>query len=134
MTSYRILRDDGISDGIAGQMFVSYDAAHAVLERYYADLCCSDEREYYRIVAAAEERTDPAELGAMDEPATAIHLSPDERRRIRDALRYLARDLHHRSFAVSAERRDLLWQEMDRCLELADRLADESPVVGDELP
>lgn len=133
MTSYRILRDDGISDGIAGQVFASYDAAHAVLERYYADLCCSDEREYYRIVAAAEERADPAGLGAMDEPATAVHLSSDERRRIRDALRCLARDLHHRSFAVSAERRDLLWQEMDRCLELADRLADEGPVAADTL-
>ncbi|MFO7628786.1 MAG: hypothetical protein R6W06_04575 [Prochlorococcaceae cyanobacterium] len=55
MTSYRILRDDGISDGIAGQVFASYGEAHAVLERYYADLCCSDDREYYRIVEAAEE-------------------------------------------------------------------------------
>ncbi len=50
MTRYRIQRDDGVSDGIAGQLFESYDAAYAVLERYYADLCCSDEREYYRIV------------------------------------------------------------------------------------
>jgi hypothetical protein len=49
MSRYRIVRDDGCSDAIAGQVFDSYDAAHAVLERYYADLCCSDEREYYRI-------------------------------------------------------------------------------------
>lgn len=34
----------------------------------------------------------------------------------------MGRDLHHRSFAVSGERRELLWQEMDRCLALADRL------------
>ncbi len=46
---FRIERDDGLSDEIAGQCFASYDDAHAVLERYYADLCCSDEREYYRI-------------------------------------------------------------------------------------
>jgi len=46
---FRIERDDGLSDEIAGQCFTSYDDAHAVLERYYADLCCSDEREYYRI-------------------------------------------------------------------------------------
>jgi predicted dithiol-disulfide oxidoreductase (DUF899 family) len=52
-----------------------------------------------------------------------VSLSPDDWQRIRAALRYLGRDLHHRSFAVSAERRELLWQEMDRCLELADRLA-----------
>ena len=55
MSSYRIVRDDGASDDIAGQCFASYDEAHAVLERYYADLCCSDEREYYRI-----EAVDPA--------------------------------------------------------------------------
>ncbi|MBM5801741.1 MAG: hypothetical protein FJ077_13120 [Cyanobacteria bacterium K_DeepCast_35m_m2_023] len=48
-TLYRIVRDDGRSDYIAGQVFHSYDAAYAVLERYYGDLCCSDEREYYRI-------------------------------------------------------------------------------------
>ena len=42
---------------------------------------------------------------------------------IGDALRYLGRDLHHRSSAVTAERRKLLWEEMDRCLELADRLS-----------
>ncbi len=37
-------------DPIAGQYFDSYDAAYDVLERYYADLCCSDERSFYRIV------------------------------------------------------------------------------------
>lgn len=50
-------------------------------------------------------------------------LSPEDLRRICAALRYLGRDLHHRSFAVSPERRELLWQEMDQCLALADRLA-----------
>ncbi len=49
-------------------------------------------------------------------------LSSDDWCRIREALRYLGRDLHHRSFAVAADRRELLWQEMDRCLALADRL------------
>lgn len=39
----------------------------------------------------------------------AAELSADDRRRICDALRYLGRDL--------------LWQEMDQCLALADRLA-----------
>lgn len=50
-------------------------------------------------------------------------LTPADWRRICDALRYLGRDLHHRSFAVAAERRELLWQEMDCCLELAERLS-----------
>ena len=50
-------------------------------------------------------------------------LTPDDWRRICDALRYLGRDLHHRSFSVTAERRQLLWQEMDQCLALADRLS-----------
>ena len=49
-------------------------------------------------------------------------LDPDDWRRLRDALRYQGRDLHHRSYAVEARRRELLWEEMDRCLELADRI------------
>ena len=49
VSSYRIVRDDGLSDAIAGGVFATYDGAFAVLERYYADLCCSDDREYYRI-------------------------------------------------------------------------------------
>jgi hypothetical protein len=51
--TYQILRDDGVKDGIAGQEFASYDEAYAVVERYYADICCSDDREYYRIVPVA---------------------------------------------------------------------------------
>ena len=31
------------------------DAAYAVVERYYADTCCSDDREYYRIEVLGEE-------------------------------------------------------------------------------
>jgi len=49
MGPYVILRDDGRTDDIAGRRYERYDDAHAVLERYYADLCCSDERAYYRI-------------------------------------------------------------------------------------
>jgi hypothetical protein len=47
--SFRILRDDGTGDALTKQEFASYDEAHPVLERYYADLCCSDDRQYYRI-------------------------------------------------------------------------------------
>ena len=61
MTLYRITRDDGQHDDIAGTSFASYDEAHAILERYYSDLCCSDEREYYRIVAEPAETTDVTE-------------------------------------------------------------------------
>lgn len=56
--------------------------------------------------------------------STTPHLEPDDWRRIREALRYLGRDLHHRSFSVSSDRRELLWQEMDCCLALADRLSE----------
>jgi hypothetical protein len=54
-SGYRISRDDGATDGIAGSCFATYEEAYDVLERYYADLCCSDDREYYRI-----EPLDPA--------------------------------------------------------------------------
>jgi predicted dithiol-disulfide oxidoreductase (DUF899 family) len=55
-------------------------------------------------------------------PLSPPPLSPDDWRRLRDALRYQGRDLHHRSYAVDAQRRELLWEEMDRCLALADRI------------
>ena len=54
-------------------------------------------------------------------PST-LELGSEDWRRLRDALRYQARDLHHRSYAVPADRRELLWQEMDRCLSLAGRI------------
>jgi hypothetical protein len=58
----------------------------------------------------------------MDPGGPLDRLSSDDLGRICDALRYVARDLHHRSYAVTSERRALLWQEMDQCLALADRL------------
>ena len=48
MSRYLSRRDDCISDGIAGQVFDSYDAPYAVLERYCADMRGSDDREYFR--------------------------------------------------------------------------------------
>jgi len=59
-------------------------------------------------------------------------LRPDDWQRICAALRYLGRDLHHRSFAVTQQRRELLWQEMDQCLALADRL--EAGLPGEQDP
>ena len=49
-TTHMILRDEGQPDDIAGRSFDSFDAAYVVLERYYADACCSDESHTYRIV------------------------------------------------------------------------------------
>ena len=65
--------------------------------------------------------TRPIRLPAAMPPAT-LDLGSDDWRRIRDALRYQGRDLHHRSYGVAAERRELLWEEMDRCLSLAARI------------
>jgi len=57
-----------------------------------------------------------------DDPTLGFHASHGDWQRIRAALLYMGRDLQHRSFAVSAERRPLLWEEQDRCLALAERL------------
>ena len=57
-----------------------------------------------------------------DDQASGFKASLEDWQRIRAALLYLGRDLQHRSFAVSAERRPLLWEEQDRCLALAERL------------
>ena len=59
-------------------------------------------------------------------------LEEEDRARIAAALRYMGRDLQHCSYAVNTERRELLWQEMDRCLALAERM-DPQPKLA-ELP
>jgi hypothetical protein len=40
---HRIIRSDGQQDGLTRQSFSSYDMAYEQLERYYGDLCCSDD-------------------------------------------------------------------------------------------
>ncbi|MCP9777701.1 MULTISPECIES: hypothetical protein [unclassified Cyanobium] len=35
-----------------------HDAVYAVVERYNADMYCSDDREYYRIAVVSEELPD----------------------------------------------------------------------------
>lgn len=64
--NYQIQRDDGVKDGIAGQVFASYDEAYAVVERYYADICCSDDREFYRIVPVAMPSPCLPQAAALD--------------------------------------------------------------------
>jgi short-subunit dehydrogenase len=70
---------------------------------------------------------DPFLSESQASPDPLPPLKADDRRRISDALRYMARELHHRSYAVTSQRRELLWQEMDQCLELADRLGPREP-------
>ena len=53
MQSIRFVRDDGQQDAITRRHFSHYDEAYDVLERFYADLCCSDERIEYSIVDTA---------------------------------------------------------------------------------
>jgi hypothetical protein len=55
-------------------------------------------------------------------PCASPECTADDWRRIRDALRYMGRELHGRSYGVEAQRRSLLWAEMDACLQLAERI------------
>ena len=48
---YRIVRDDLQEDSITKLRFANYDDAYDELERFYGDLCCSDERVEYSIVS-----------------------------------------------------------------------------------
>ena len=51
-TTHSIVRSDGQHDVLTRQSFSSYDMAYEQLERYYGDLCCSDDdRIDYVIVA-----------------------------------------------------------------------------------
>ncbi len=47
---YCIVRDDSGEDTLTRLRFRSYDEAYDELERFYAGLCCSDDRVEYSIV------------------------------------------------------------------------------------
>ena len=51
VTLYRIVRDDLQEDAITKLQFSCYDSAYDELERFYGDLCCSDERIEYSIIS-----------------------------------------------------------------------------------
>ena len=61
---FRIVRDDGLEDSVTRMRFGSYDDAYDELERFYGDLCCSDERVEYSIVSQAGARG----VGASSNP------------------------------------------------------------------
>ena len=46
----QIVRDDGLEDALTRRRFGHYNEAYDELERFYADVCCSDERIEYSIV------------------------------------------------------------------------------------
>ena len=48
----RVIRDDGVEDDLTRRCFSTYDEAYDELERFYADLCCSDDRVEYSIMPA----------------------------------------------------------------------------------
>jgi hypothetical protein len=64
----------------------------------------------------------PSSSPISDDQVFGFAASFEDWQRIRAALLYMGRDLQHRSFAVSVERRPLLWEEQDRCIALAERL------------
>ena len=49
MYRVRVLRDDGVEDELTRRCYGTYDEAYDELERFYADLCCSDDRVEYSI-------------------------------------------------------------------------------------
>ena len=56
--SIRIVRDDGQEDSITRRHYGNYDEAYDELERFYGDLCCSDERIEYSIIEETPTSSD----------------------------------------------------------------------------
>ena len=46
----RLVRDDGVEDAFTRRRYSSYEEAYDELERFYSDLCCSDDRIEYSIM------------------------------------------------------------------------------------
>ena len=55
----KVIRDDGVEDELTRRCFSTYDEAYDELERFYADLCCSDDRVEYSIIPATTEGNHP---------------------------------------------------------------------------
>ena len=55
----RVIRDDGVEDELTRRCFSTYDEAYDELERFYGDLCCSDDRVEYSIIPATTEVNHP---------------------------------------------------------------------------
>ena len=49
MQKVKVVRDDGVEDSLTRRCYSTYDEAYDELERFYADLCCSDDRIEYSI-------------------------------------------------------------------------------------
>lgn len=58
-------------------------ATYAVLERFYADACCSDDRQYYQIVVDVEEPGMMSSAANGEEPDLATHLTLESQAPIR---------------------------------------------------
>ena len=46
----KVVRDDGVEDALTRRSYATYDEAYDELERFYGDLCCSDDRIEYSII------------------------------------------------------------------------------------
>ena len=56
---HRIIRRDGQEDGLTRQSFSSYDMAYEQLERYYGDLCCSDDDRIEYVIVEPDSNPGP---------------------------------------------------------------------------
>ena len=56
---HRIIRSDGQQDGLTRQSFSSYDMAYEQLERYYGDLCCSDDDRIEYVIVELDSDPGP---------------------------------------------------------------------------
>ena len=57
----RIIRSDGQQDGLTRQSFSSYDMAYEQLERYYGDLCCSDDDRIEYVIVEPDSVPGPGQ-------------------------------------------------------------------------
>ncbi|QNI91276.1 hypothetical protein SynBOUM118_00911 [Synechococcus sp. BOUM118] len=56
---HRIIRSDEQQDGLTRQSFSSYDMAYEQLERYYGDLCCSDDDRIEYVIVELDSDPGP---------------------------------------------------------------------------
>ena len=73
----RLVRDDGVEDALTRRCYVTYDEAYDELERFYGDLCCSDDRIEYSIPLAAETQSQESTV-QLSRPGSELLATPSD--------------------------------------------------------
>ena len=73
----KVVRDDGVEDALTRRCYATYGEAYDELDRFYGDLCCSDDRIEYSITLAAETQSQESTV-QLSRPGSELLVTPSD--------------------------------------------------------